>query len=185
MFPFKNSAATTAASAIRPMMPFQPGGMNMPLFSGGMGLPNFAQGLMPAQNLATQAVSQPSQLMGMIGHLQKAIQTANRVVPMVQQYGPMVRNIPSMFKMMKAFKTINATDSSENADTATNAEAKDTEAEKSNDKGKMGTSSKEPKATNSQSHGAKKSVKINSSHTTKSTRNSSDTYKQSKPKMYV
>ncbi|MBM7660812.1 hypothetical protein JOC85_001584 [Bacillus mesophilus] len=42
---------------------------------------------------------------GMLNNVQKAIGVANQVGPMVQQYGPMVRNIPSLIKLYKEFNS--------------------------------------------------------------------------------
>lgn len=45
---------------------------------------------------------------GMISNTQKALDTVQKVAPVIQQvrqYGPLIRNLPSMYKMLKAFKT--------------------------------------------------------------------------------
>ncbi|MGY0691720.1 VrrA/YqfQ family protein [Virgibacillus sp. FSP13] len=50
-------------------------------------------------------------LSGTLNNVQQVLKIAQSAAPMVQQYGPMVKNIPTMFKMLKAFKDIdNETD---------------------------------------------------------------------------
>ncbi|MEH7379931.1 VrrA/YqfQ family protein [Bacillus sp. JJ1533] len=69
---------------------------------GGMpGLFNPSQGVNPGtlQNLAN-----PSNLSAMLGNVQKTLKMAESVVPMVQQYGPLMKNIPAMIKMYSAIK---------------------------------------------------------------------------------
>lgn len=69
---------------------------------GGMpGLFNPSQGVNPGtlQNLAN-----PSNLSAMMGNVQKTLKMAESVVPMVQQYGPLMKNIPAMIRMYSAIK---------------------------------------------------------------------------------
>ncbi len=47
---------------------------------------------------------------GIIGNMQRAVQTAQQVTPMLQQYGPIVKNIPSLYKI---FKEVNIDDPKE------------------------------------------------------------------------
>ncbi|WP_088041767.1 VrrA/YqfQ family protein [Bacillus sp. EAC] len=42
---------------------------------------------------------------GIIGGMQRAVQTAQQVTPMIQQYGPAVKNLPSLYKIFKAVNT--------------------------------------------------------------------------------
>jgi YqfQ-like protein len=44
-------------------------------------------------------------LTGIIGNMQRAVQTAQQVTPMIQQYGPVVKNLPSLYKIFKAVNT--------------------------------------------------------------------------------
>lgn len=69
---------------------------------GGMpGFLNASQGMNPGtlQNLAN-----PSNLSAMMGNVQKTLKMAESVVPMVQQYGPIMKNIPAMIRMYNAIK---------------------------------------------------------------------------------
>ena len=68
------------------------------------GMPGFfnpSQGMNPGtlQNLAN-----PSNLSAMIGNVQKTLKMAESVVPVVQQYGPLMKNLPAMIKMYSAIK---------------------------------------------------------------------------------
>lgn len=47
---------------------------------------------------------------GIIGNMQRAVQTAQQVTPMIQQYGPIVKNLPSLYKI---FKEVNIDDPKE------------------------------------------------------------------------
>jgi hypothetical protein len=67
--------------------------------------------------------SNPASLMG---NMEKVMQVANTVGPMVQQYGPVVKNIPSLIKM---FTAINSNDNKE-SDNVVEAEAKEATEEK-------------------------------------------------------
>ncbi|WP_088072752.1 VrrA/YqfQ family protein [Gottfriedia luciferensis] len=42
---------------------------------------------------------------GVIGGMQKAVQAAQQVTPMIQQYAPAVKNFPSLYKIFKAVNT--------------------------------------------------------------------------------
>ena len=53
---------------------------------------------------------------GMISNTQKAIETVQKVAPVVQQvrqYGPLIRNLPSMYKMIKAIRSSSSDDDEE------------------------------------------------------------------------
>jgi hypothetical protein len=69
---------------------------------GGMpGLFNPSQGM----NAGTlQSLANPSNLSAMMGNVQKTLKMAESVVPMVQQYGPLMKNIPAMVRMYSAIK---------------------------------------------------------------------------------
>ncbi|WP_129688416.1 VrrA/YqfQ family protein [Gottfriedia acidiceleris] len=42
---------------------------------------------------------------GVIGSMQKAVQAAQQVTPMIQQYAPAIKNFPSIYKIFKAVNT--------------------------------------------------------------------------------
>jgi hypothetical protein len=58
-----------------------------------------------AGGFLSNLLSNPSSAGGMLNNIQRAVNVANQVGPMVQQYGPMVRNIPSLIKLYKELKT--------------------------------------------------------------------------------
>ncbi|RFB17536.1 spore coat protein [Bacillus sp. HNG] len=69
---------------------------------GGMsGLFNPTQAMNPG---TLQSFANPSNLSSMLGNVQKTLKMAESVVPMVQQYGPLMKNIPAMIKMYSALK---------------------------------------------------------------------------------
>ncbi|MGE8078167.1 VrrA/YqfQ family protein [Peribacillus loiseleuriae] len=55
----------------------------------------------------------PGALSGMLANTQKVLQAAEQVTPMIQQYGPIVKNIPSMWKIYQGLKNSGSTDSAE------------------------------------------------------------------------
>ncbi|WP_067725551.1 VrrA/YqfQ family protein [Oceanobacillus damuensis] len=61
--------------------------------------------------------------------VQNVLNMVESSAPLIQEYGPMVKNLPAMYRMMKAFKEIEASDE-ENAGTAHNKEETTDENEK-------------------------------------------------------
>ncbi|WP_053178116.1 VrrA/YqfQ family protein [Peribacillus loiseleuriae] len=55
----------------------------------------------------------PGALSGMLANTQKVLQAAEQVTPMIQQYSPIVKNIPSMWKIFQALKNSGSADSAE------------------------------------------------------------------------
>ena len=41
----------------------------------------------------------------MLNNTQRVLQAAEQFTPMIQQYGPIVKNLPSIWKIMRAFKS--------------------------------------------------------------------------------
>ncbi|CAG9619335.1 YqfQ family protein [Sutcliffiella rhizosphaerae] len=80
------------------------------LASGGGGLGQLANtggGLGQLANAGTlQQLVNPNNLTGMLGNVQKALKMAEGVMPMVQQYGPLVRNVPAMLKLYSELKNV-------------------------------------------------------------------------------
>ncbi|KOO44116.1 hypothetical protein AMD01_14230 [Priestia koreensis] len=60
-----------------------------------------------------------SSLSSMLGNVQGVMKTAESFLPMVQQYGPMVKNLPAMYKIYQALKT-------DDGETSTSEEKKET-----------------------------------------------------------
>ncbi|WP_010678146.1 YqfQ protein [Bacillus timonensis] len=92
----------------------------------GMGQSNPMQGMggmpgifNPSQGVNTstlQNLANPSNLSSMLGNVQKTLKMAESVVPMVQQYGPLMKNIPSMIKMYSAIKNAGNEENTGNAE---------------------------------------------------------------------
>lgn len=59
----------------------------------------------------------------MLTNVQKVLGVAQQVTPMVQQYGPLIRNLPAMFKIYRELKNAD-TDSSEEDDIKENSSSK-------------------------------------------------------------
>lgn len=62
-------------------------------------------------------------LVGMLSNVQKAIQTAQTVLPMIQQFGPLIRNAPAILSALKSVPdTESKADSGDSEKTETEAE---------------------------------------------------------------
>ncbi|WP_175559205.1 VrrA/YqfQ family protein [Sediminibacillus albus] len=59
--------------------------------------------IQPAGGGASQLPAAGSKLTSTLGNVQQAIKMAQSAMPIVQQYGPMIKNIPMMINMLKAF----------------------------------------------------------------------------------
>lgn len=51
-----------------------------------------------------KTLTNPSSINGFLANSQKFLNTASQLGPMINQYGPMVRNIPAMWKLYKGLK---------------------------------------------------------------------------------
>ncbi|MFD1068146.1 VrrA/YqfQ family protein [Oceanobacillus locisalsi] len=68
-----------------------------------------------AQSLAqTGGVSTLSKT---LGGVQQVLGVVQSTAPLIQEYGPMVKNLPSMYRMMKAFKSFNSEDNEATTET--------------------------------------------------------------------
>jgi hypothetical protein len=64
-----------------------------------------------------QTLSNPDSLSGFINNTQQVLKTAQSIGPMIQQYGPIVKNLPMMWKLYKGFKDLPTEENSEGDDT--------------------------------------------------------------------
>jgi hypothetical protein len=53
-----------------------------------------------------QTLSKPEGLSGILNNTQQVLKTAQSIAPMIQQYGPIVKNLPMMWKLYKGFKDL-------------------------------------------------------------------------------
>lgn len=60
-----------------------------------------------------QTLSNPDSLTGFLNNTQQVLKTAQSIGPMIQQYGPIVKNIPMMWKLYKGFKDLPTEEKSE------------------------------------------------------------------------
>ncbi|MGM7702023.1 VrrA/YqfQ family protein [Pseudalkalibacillus sp. Hm43] len=58
-------------------------------------------------------------LIGMVENVQKVMKMADTVKPLVQQYGPMVKNLPSMLQLLKEYQNYSSDSDSEEEDSST------------------------------------------------------------------
>jgi hypothetical protein len=67
-----------------------------------------------------KSFTNPSAINGFLTNTQKVLNTAQQVGPMINQYGPLVKNIPAMWKLYRGFK--NAPDATSNKKASTTHE---------------------------------------------------------------
>ncbi len=60
-----------------------------------------------------QTLSNPDGLTGFLNNTQQVLKTAQSIGPMIQQYGPIVKNLPMMWKLYKGFKDMPTEEKSE------------------------------------------------------------------------
>lgn len=99
-----------------------------------------------------QQLINPNNLTGMLGNVQKALKMAEGVMPMVQQYGPLVRNMPAMLKLYNELKNVDDDDETDNESTeeATTVEVESDSTAESNTKKKVKKAKPKPTATESE-----------------------------------
>ncbi|SFA95877.1 MULTISPECIES: YqfQ family protein [unclassified Bacillus (in: firmicutes)] len=54
-----------------------------------------------------KSLSNPGSINGLLNNTQQIIKTAQTIGPMVQQYGPLVKNLPAMWKLYRGLKDSN------------------------------------------------------------------------------
>lgn len=52
-----------------------------------------------------ETLKNPEGISNMLNNTQRVLQAAEQFTPMIQQYGPIVKNLPSIWKIMRAFKS--------------------------------------------------------------------------------
>ena len=116
-----------------------------------------------------QSLSNPGGLTGILNNTQQVLKTAQTIGPMIQQYGPMVKNIPAMWKLYRGFKNAAKDSESNSTEAKTKTKAKAAAEESS--------SYESSESVNSDQQGKQKSSK----------KNRSQEYQKgsSIPKMYI
>lgn len=77
----------------------------------------------------------PEGLTTMLNNTQRVLQAAEQFTPMIQQYGPMVKNLPTLWKLMKAFNSSDTPTTSNNEETQTTQESSAKKQPESNESG--------------------------------------------------
>jgi hypothetical protein len=72
-----------------------------------------------------KTLSNPEGLTGILNNTQQVLKTVESIGPMIQQYGPLVKNLPMMWKLYKGFKDLPSGETAENS----TSEAPDVEKE--------------------------------------------------------
>ena len=98
------------------------GGILSSLFGrgGGVAAGNAATAARSVTGAATAAAQGGSSLTNIMNGTQKVLAAGERIVPMVrqvQQYGPLIKNLPSMWKMYRGLKAADTSTASEEATT--------------------------------------------------------------------
>ncbi|WHZ01764.1 VrrA/YqfQ family protein [Neobacillus sp. YX16] len=60
-----------------------------------------------------KTLSNPNSLTGFINNTQQVLNSVQSITPMIQQYGPLVKNIPMMWQLYKGFKDLPTEEQSE------------------------------------------------------------------------
>ncbi|WP_053219476.1 VrrA/YqfQ family protein [Virgibacillus senegalensis] len=114
------------SQGIRPPGGFPP---NFPgPYAGGMPSPRGGLSGLLQRFTQPSAVSQfpatgGSKWMSTLGNVQQALKMAQSAMPVIQQYGPMVKNIPMMINMLKAFNDDDSDEADKEADEETDESA--------------------------------------------------------------
>lgn len=123
-----------------------------------------------------QNLTNPSGLSGILNNTQQVIKTAQTIGPMIQQYGPIVRNLPAMWKIYRGFKNASADSEDEKSETNETSEKKHSNA---ND------SSKKKKPTKNKKNGSKRETAKEKQTTSKPSTAVSQEKGASVPKLYI
>lgn len=72
--------------------------------SAGSGGSRIASGGSGGVGSILKSLSNPTNLSGFLNNTQQVLKTAQSIGPMIQQYGPLVKNLPAMWKLYKGLK---------------------------------------------------------------------------------
>jgi hypothetical protein len=79
-----------------------------------------------------QALSNPGGLTSILNNTQQVLRTAQTIGPMIQQYGPLVKNLPAMWKLFRSLKDSPDTDDKKESKDHTGDDSKESSEESSN-----------------------------------------------------
>lgn len=80
--------------------------------------------------LLSRVLGGDSSITGIIGNMQRAVQTAQQVTPLITQYGPIVKNLPSLYKIFKEVNSDDPIESKKNQKKEINQERTPTQSKK-------------------------------------------------------
>lgn len=95
------------------------GSMNRAASSGGGGI--------------LKTLTNPDALNGLLNNTQTVIKTAQQLGPVIQQYGPLVRNLPSLWKLYKGLKDVTSDNENSDSNESENSAHESTMMESSDD----------------------------------------------------
>jgi hypothetical protein len=141
----------------------------------------------------------------MVENVQKVMKMADTVRPLVQQYGPMVKNLPSMLQLLKEYQSYSSDSNRDEKDTSKSKTSEKTQSKKktspakSHKKSSTSTSGKsstnvEPAITNKKEKTSSTNKRTKSEHTFKQESvpfvkqlksSPSSTRSSSVPKLYI
>ena len=78
-----------------------------------------------------RTLSNPDSLTGFLNNTQQVLKTAQSFGPMIQQYGPIVKNLPMMWKLYKGFKDLPTEEKADESTTETPIMAEEADPSKS------------------------------------------------------
>ena len=122
-----------------------------------------------------QGLTNPANISGMLGNVQKVLGMAQQVTPMVQQYGPLVKNLPAMLKIYRELKNGDSDDTTTEDVKDEKSDVAVEEQPKPRKKTKQSQSDIDPELDASNPE----------AKTTKKGKKRSPTSSGSKPKMYI
>jgi hypothetical protein len=84
----------------------------------GGGIPSFSRGVSSGGGGGgiLQSLTNPETLNGFLNNTQAVLKTAQQLGPMIEQYGPLVRNLPSLWKLYRGLKDANNDSPSDKTD---------------------------------------------------------------------
>lgn len=105
-----------------------------------------------------KTLTDPNALKGFLANTEKVLNTAQQIGPMVQQYGPIVKNLPSLWKLYKGFRDL----PSDTEDDAPKEETDKKSTKKNNGqtKKKKSSSSEEHKETNQKRSSSENNISV-------------------------
>jgi hypothetical protein len=169
------------------MQPPRTGGILSRLFGGGSKPGIGGIGGFPGSNILGMMNPGGGGGQGFLGTMQnieKMIQLAQTVKPMIDQYGPMVKNIPSMLNLLKEYKTYSADQEQSNTNTLTVSDTKKLPSATQNNTSKQTSLNELNKIAPTQSNNGIKVVpRTKPTNSNKSIKKAE--YKVSTPKLYI